>query len=276
MNPANSLLHHSYPLWLLRYPKVIYGLYLWNMSIHPRHRLVRQHWLRRLRALPPAAQVLDAGCGEGMHLYPPARRFPRLRFTGIDKLRTHIAFGLALLSKCRLENVELHCLAIEHLPWRQRFDLVLCSGTLQYLADDLEGLRRLSESLRPNGFLLLYVPVNNRQVLPAYQKMMRCMPNYEAAQDRRRIYSREEILEKLNIVGLEITGYWYAGGAAAILSTELYNVFLMLVSRCGRLGWLVMLLAPLVALPVWGLQWLDVFFRKKNGNGLLLAARRAG
>lgn len=275
MRPAASLLEHRYPRWLLRHPACIHLLYAWNLSVHPRHRLVRRVMRETMKRLPGGSCLLDAGCGEGMHLYPLARRFSQLHFTGLDRLPAHIAFGRACLVKWRLANVELHCGAIEDIGWEARFDLVLCSGTLQYLPDDERGLERLRASLRPGGTLLLYVPVNGRQVLPGYRVLMGWLPNYEAAQQRRRVYQPVEIVEKLERVGFVVEEWRYASGTAAILATELYNTWLMLAAGLGPAGWLVLLLGPLVVLPVWALQLFDVFFRKENGNGLLVKARRA-
>jgi SAM-dependent methyltransferase len=89
---ASHLHDHTYPPFLLRHPQWVRLLHAWNCLVLQRNWATRR-WLRRLSPqLPPGSLVVDAGCADGLHLFSPARRFPHLRFLGVDKKEGNIAF----------------------------------------------------------------------------------------------------------------------------------------------------------------------------------------
>lgn len=100
--------------------------------------------------------VCDLGCGSGRYTRFLVRRSNFVVNVDVDKLaleRTHArnrAFG----------NLSFVNANLEQLPFRlERFDTLLFIEILEHLEDDLNSLMELASILKPNGRLILSVPV---------------------------------------------------------------------------------------------------------------------
>jgi SAM-dependent methyltransferase len=120
----------------------------------------RHWWYRGRRAivlamldelrLPPAARILDAGCGSGVMLDELARYGTAF---GVDSS----AWAIAAARARRHPRVDLATL--EQLPYRNAdFDLVTCLDVLEHVPDDDRALAELWRVTAPGGHLLLTVP----------------------------------------------------------------------------------------------------------------------
>ncbi|MAT54661.1 MAG: hypothetical protein CMN32_09280 [Saprospirales bacterium] len=269
--PSDSLQQHRYPGFLFRWPWLIDLLHGWNWLVHPRNRIVWRFFHCRLRQLEAGAKVLDAGFGDGQHLFPAVKAFPGLQFTGLDKLEAHLRFAKRYFGKSPpSRRPELLCAGIEALPPGGHYDLVLCCGTLQYLKDDLAGLRAIRQAMNARGRLLLYVPVNNLQVLPWYHWLQMRFGHYDEKQKKRAVYTVDALREKCREAGFQLIAERMTNGPAGILANEWYNTWLMLAGNAGRLSWLLLPLTLPLVLPVLPLQWLDDLLPKEKGNGVLM------
>jgi len=127
--------------------------------VHPKHLLgdsKDNYWY--LAYLAPGADVLDVGCGNGMHALKAARRCHRV--VGVDGNLDSL--GVALRSSQALPggNVSFFAADLEQgLAVReQRFDTVICLDLLEHVyARDLL-LQEIRRALKPRGTMLLSVP----------------------------------------------------------------------------------------------------------------------
>jgi len=224
--------------------------------------------------MPPRSLVVDAGCGDGLHLFPTARRFPALRFLGVDKNAGNIAFCKRYAEK--VESAQLRFLRekLENPVLENKAALLLCIGTLQYIPDDVKVLKNFARALTPEGRLLLYVPVNGRMVLPLYRRFFKKMNHYEKRQHRQRVYSPQEVTGKLEMAGLVVLERQFTYGPAGILGHEIYSLLLLGMGNAGHWAWVfALLMVP--ALPfILLLNGVDYFTQKKCGNGLLVVAEK--
>ena len=105
---------------------------------NPRYRVKTAHELARQVAFVVGAtehmlgrtvrSVLDVGCGEGNWLAPLRRMRPRIQYTGIDRSEYAVKrFGAS--RNIRLGTID----SLDRLRLRERYDLVLCVGMLNYL-----------------------------------------------------------------------------------------------------------------------------------------------
>lgn len=220
--------------------------------------------------------MLDAGFGDGQHLFAAVRRFHHLHFTGVDKHEQHLRFAKQYFAyAAQKQHPQLLCTNIETMNFSGHFDLALCCGTLQYLKDDLAGLKSLCQALKPRCRLLLYVPVNNRSVFPWYRWLQRHLGHYDEKQNKRRGYTPQALREKCRAAGFELCSTHMTNGLAGIMANEWYNTWLMLAGNAGRFSWLMLPLLFLLVLPALPLQWLDDILPKEKGNGMLLLLQKS-
>lgn len=219
--------------------------------------------------------MLDAGFGDGQHLFGAARKFPKLNFWGVDKMPEHIRFAVTYFAKyTKTPAPRLLHTTIEAMNFHNQFDLVLCSATLQYIKDDLGALQCLLNALKPSGTLLLYVPVTNRSLLPWFKHLQRHLSHYDQKQQKKHFYSLDALREKCQRAGFHILAAHKANGWAGILANEWYNTWLMLAGNAGWWSWLLMPIALPLVLPVLPLQWLDDLLPKEKANGVLLVLQK--
>jgi SAM-dependent methyltransferase len=127
--------------------------------IHPKHLLgdsAESYWY--LTYLEPGAEVLDVGCGNGMHSIKAARRCRWV--AGVDGDR--VSLGVALReSRARgVANIGFLAAQLEDgLPVASgRFDTVICLDLLEHVHHRDLVLGEIRRVLKPGGRLLLAVP----------------------------------------------------------------------------------------------------------------------
>ncbi len=97
-------------------------------------------------------RMLDVGCGDGTLLHRIADRWPTAELVGVDVVVPDpcLGSGRIKLVKADLRN---------DLPFRSRcMDLVVCSETLEHLADPGRQLREMARVLRSGGRLVVTIP----------------------------------------------------------------------------------------------------------------------
>jgi ubiquinone/menaquinone biosynthesis C-methylase UbiE len=113
--------------------------------------------------LPTDACILDIGCGPGEMVVDLMRH--QWRVWGIDIAANMIAIAEERVQQAAAKN-EVHLATgdIEQLTFAdQQFDLVICSGVVEYLSGDEKWMREISRVLKPGGVLI--INVTNRWAL---------------------------------------------------------------------------------------------------------------
>lgn len=110
--------------------------------------------------LKPGITALDLGCNNGNLSFYMAR-------AGCDVLGIDIAQNVIDLAKksglhYRLCNARFECIDFIN-DWHTEgvFDLVLCVYVIEHVPEDRLFLQRISQTLKPGGFLVLTVPLIN-------------------------------------------------------------------------------------------------------------------
>jgi SAM-dependent methyltransferase len=272
LNLSRHLRYHSYPDFLLRQPSLIGLIHGWNYMVLQRNWVARRGLRKLLVELASGSLVLDAGCGDGQHILPLARKFPGLQFWGYDKNNDNIAFCKKFTQDSGGFNLHFFLENLEEMNLEGAAAIILCIGTLQYIPNDENVLQNFREALKPSGTLLLYVPVNGRTVLPFYPYFFEKLSHYEKSQNRQRIYLPEEVFEKVESAGFKVKQRRFTYGPLGIAGHEIYSLLLMGIGNAGSWAW-VFALGLIALLPViLILKGVDFVIPKKNGNGLLLTA----
>jgi ubiquinone/menaquinone biosynthesis C-methylase UbiE len=107
--------------------------------------------------LPRASKILDVGCGPGELLLKLSEDYEHL--TGID-----IADEMITIANQKLENISsnknivFEVGDIENLRFEDKtFDLIVCSGVIEYLKDDEGWMKEIKRTLKPGGYLIINI-----------------------------------------------------------------------------------------------------------------------
>ena len=147
-----------------------------ELYANPERRRAHFHLTWPTERLRGNLEILVAGCGTSQAARY-ALREPYAHVTAIDISETSLRHTRDLQRKYKLDNLELHRLAIENVGELGRsFDLVVCTGVLHHLPDPDHGLRALRDVLNPNGAmrLMVYAPYGRAGVymMQAYCRLL--------------------------------------------------------------------------------------------------------
>ena len=272
---SNIFLHH-YPAWLMRRPRLIHFIYLWNKLTQLRSWYIMRE-IHRMMNKGPIKQVLDAGFGEGMYLFPLAKKNPAIQWYGIDKEEEHLQFGERYKHRTRLSSLRLYHSALPRVPKLEKIDLILLIGVLQYIEHDRKAISSLKQVLRhsPPGKLLIYVPIRGKILFPWYRFLFQRLPQYESLQNRKRIYEKEALVNLVSSLGMNIEKIDETYGFWGKIGYECYHSCLLLVVHLHWIGKPFVFLFLLAILPLILLCYLlDFLLPVTKGNGCLLIASK--
>ncbi len=162
--------------------------------------------------LPPAARILDAGCGTGRQLQEYARLG---RAEGFDPSPVAVEF-------CRARGLEgVRQGTLEAPPYDDRsFDLLCASDVLEHVADDALALREMRRVARPGAHLVVTVP--------AYRWLW---SHHDDAHHHFRRYTRPQLVQRAAASG------WLPARVTYFNSTLLAPIALVrLAQRLRRSG----------------------------------------
>jgi SAM-dependent methyltransferase len=107
----------------------------------------------------PSSSILDLCCGPGRHCIEFARR--GFRVTGVDRTARYLELARTHSVECRLDIESLQA-DMRAFKRAEHFDFALnlfsSFGYFEDPNDDLQVLRKLQESLKPGGKLLMEMP----------------------------------------------------------------------------------------------------------------------
>ena len=136
--------------------RIVYDRMAAHDSTHWWYRARREvlaDYLTRYAALPPAARILEIGCGTG-HNLPMLARFGRVEAIEIDRAARGIASE-------RLGR-DVGDAPLPELPGVERgaYDLIAVLDVVEHIADDVAALLAMRERLAPGGKILITVPAH--------------------------------------------------------------------------------------------------------------------
>lgn len=274
MVSRNNLYHHHYPAWLLRRPgfmRLIYASH-WLIHLHKWHLYPKVKQL--MRTLPSGSKVVDVGFGEGQYSIGLHPHFPSLTYSLVERHQQHVEFAQAF-TRNDSRKFEFYLSDAVDFKLKHPADLGLCLGVLQYCPNDDQVLVNLNKNLQSQGTLLLYVPVNGKEIIPFYQKLRKYWPDYESVQKRQRVYSEKEILDKMEGAGFKIVARTFTYGTAGILANEWMNSCLLVLVHAPVFLKMLAAIGLLASIPFMQLMmaW-DYITPKQSGNCLMITAEK--
>lgn len=128
-------------------------------------------------------QVLVAGCGTGRHALRLARYFHNMQITAVDLSEQALAFAQLKAQQFNIKNIDfIHgdLLLSERLG--QKFDVIECSGVLHHMENPAEGLRAVSQQLKPGAIMkiALYSTLARRNIAELRTLIKNHMPETDS------------------------------------------------------------------------------------------------
>jgi 2-polyprenyl-3-methyl-5-hydroxy-6-metoxy-1,4-benzoquinol methylase len=260
-------------LWIGRYPvfrRVAYTLLTLTT--------LREWYIRRAlkrimdRQQKTGFSFLDGGSGIGQHAFLVARRHPEADVTGIELDARRVRDCQQTVQKLRLSHLrfiqgDISTIVLDHK------DVILCNSVLEHVQDDQKTLGRFWEILNPGGVLILYVPVSEKRVLPSlrrlqYKKLQQSSTGY--LHDHVRYYSVNELREKLETSGFSVESVEHTYGEYGRIAYDIVTRVQYQTGFMFLFPFYLLLVHPLVMM----LMWADFKHQNKQGNGLLMIARK--
>lgn len=166
--------------------------------------------LRALQALKIDlhAEILDIGSYDGWILNQIYTRGGYIKLTGVEPRQSNIERGLYLRKLLKIEDPAKHLFGTlddsEQLELLNRFQMVTCFGVVHHLNDLLKFLNQVSETMKPDGYLLLEcLTLEDGLVTNEIQ---------EAIEPKDIIYEGTKI--ETSIIGVKLESNYYPGSAA--------------------------------------------------------------
>lgn len=99
-------------------------------------------------------QVLDVGCGGGQYLEELIKR--KAYVTGVDYSEKMLKLASKLLKAKGYKRYSLIKADANYLPFeKDRFDLVVATGLLEYLSDPSKAMKEIGRVIKPNSYCLI-------------------------------------------------------------------------------------------------------------------------
>jgi SAM-dependent methyltransferase len=272
---ATAATTHDFPPAFARFPRLLRLVHLLMAATTLRVWYVRRAVRRLLRNRRVPFVLLDAGCGHGDYLLPAAARHPSSHFVGVDKIESNVAVCSAYARARGLRNTSFVAADVARFSPDGPVDVVLCIGVMQLVPDDTALLNRFHGSLRPGGQLLLYEPVFDHRISTALQRRFPAyFGAYDEAQNRQHRYTPADLVALVEGAGFETMDVEFTYGTAGKIYYELYTPLLFALLSARPRGYLVLIPAFALAMPLfWLLMAIDFVLPKTSGNGMLILAR---
>lgn len=215
------------------------------------------------------ADVLDAGCGNGLWSFYLARNFSTFHIAGIDTRDSAVKFCKEVGTLNSYTNVSFMQVKFADMSFRKEFDVILSFFSLHYsYRQDLEILKKMACALKPGGVLMLSVPIA-RSLVPWKKADKETSRNsqlkYGIQVDTHEFlehYHPDDLISKLNAAGFELVILKQIVGRMGGYSKQLYR-------RASGHGFLK-LLSWVLTFP---LAWIDSQIPVNRGEFLLVLAR---
>lgn len=172
--------------------------------------------------LPPGASVLDAGCGRGLVLFWLALRHPDYQLHGIELNSSQVKRNRIVAQEMGLGSLTFEQGDLSKIDVTQAtYDLVFSIDVLEHIVDDVLLLCKLRDALKPDGTLLLHLPLRHQK----QYRVFSAFENHIVEEHVRDEYVLEEIQTKLEEAGFEMKLWRYGFGWQGELAFELNNLF---------------------------------------------------
>ncbi|MBP2143276.1 ubiquinone/menaquinone biosynthesis C-methylase UbiE [Methanococcus voltae] len=190
-----ALIGYNHPEILLNFKK---DADIWDMLLNTEFMDITRTAAFEVLDIKKGDYVLDIGCGSRSPLYFSSKVAPNGQYTGVD-----ISKKLIKMAESRLERNGIECAKLKTLDFSEtipktKYDSVICTHTLSYAKSPRVFLRKMMDSLKKNGKLIIIEEFFKDsanvsiELFEFYQSLNKYFIGY---------LSRSEIIDTLELLG---------------------------------------------------------------------------
>lgn len=231
------------------------------------------HVRKEIKKLYPKGaklRILDAGMGFGQYTYFLAKRFPDAEILAVDVKEEQIEDCRYFFSKCGMDKVKFEIADLTKIAYDSEFDFILCVDVMEHIEDDRTVFKNFARALKKGGKLLVNTPSN------LGGSDAESEDDESFIEEHARLgYSREDITEKLNSAGMDVTEFSYSYGKYGTVSWRFGIKYPILMAGKSKL--LILILPFYYLFTLWFvliLMWLDVKTDNKEGTGIVVVSQK--
>lgn len=178
--------------------------------------------IKEIQGVP---KILDLGCGQGHITYKIREALAEAEVSGLDYSISAIEYANHLFP-----NIDFAVGDAYDCPYKESyFDIVVCNNLWEHVPDPLFLLSRITNILKPHGFLILSTP--SRYRLGNIVRILMGKPVTFMSQHHVTEYSVGQVLEQLGYGGFQVTKFFSKPiKKASLLKTVVTGIFSTLLS----------------------------------------------
>ena len=167
---------------------------------HPKHRLISYHDYF-IDNIEDNSKVLDLGCGFGYVTHKIAKKKPKSKITGIDRVSKKITFAN---KEYNLNNLDFIIGDILNYNFSLKFDVILMSNIIEHIDKRVDFLKKIILKCKPKK-ILFRVPDFRRSWQIPLKKELKV--NYFSDIEHFIEPTLEEFISELKLADLKIINY---------------------------------------------------------------------
>jgi len=192
-----AFIGYDHPEILLNFKK---DADIWDMMLNTNYMKTCREVVFEYLGVKNGDTVLEVGCGSRSPVYFASKVAPNGAYTGVDISKKLIRVAEGRLKRSGVECVNLKSMDFSETITKYKHDYVLCIHTLSYAHSMKLFLKKMMESLRKGGKLLIMEEFfteninTNAELFEFYNHLNKYFKNY---------VSRTEILKEIEMLGYD-------------------------------------------------------------------------
>ncbi|MBX2986203.1 MAG: class I SAM-dependent methyltransferase [Bacteroidia bacterium] len=258
---VKSVMHNRFYRWLFfTYTK---HLDLKNILIrYETEQIIKRKYL----AIP---RVLDVGFGFGQRIFYLLSKYPKAGVLGIDISDKAVSYANKYFNQA--ENPNVYCMKkdVMDLDDNASFDIAYAVKALNYIEDDKIALKKVYESLKPNGTLLLLNSHSTKSQHEIIYDRIYSLPMFRDG------YSLDKLEDMVKEAGFSKVEARYVYGFTGNLAWKIVVAFPIKSVRISRLFIPLLPIYMLLAAPIAGiLNFYEFYIGHTMGRSIFIKAEK--
>ena len=217
---------------------------------------------------PSDVNILDLGSGFGQCAFYLSSLNPKWNIFSLDINRDKVCQCNSFFNEIGRQNVVFRTADIQDYVQEEAYNLALSIDVLHYIEDDRALLDNIYRSLKPNGTILISVPIcySEFDLFPIRSQKSTLTPV-------RRGYKKLKLLKKVKDAGFKVEYSSFTYGKAGKLAYNLSILFPLKVLQLSKIFAIILPFYLIIFLPIsLLLNVFDMLIKKTRGEGIIIKA----